>query len=202
MTLSIDQHLADHAERVKWNAKHSEGYSRSFRSQPILDEALAAGVPNGPVLELACGTSGNALALAAAGRSVTALDVSDVALALLDEEARRSGLADRITLRHTDLSAWRPGETRYALVLCVRYWERALFPVACEAVAPGGLLAWEAFSLDELRYRPAFHRAWCVGADEPASLLPPGHTLLSQRAIDDGKGATHRMLARRDAGAA
>ena len=54
--------------------------------------------PRGPVLELASGPSGSALAAAAAGRNVTAVDVSDVALDMLAAEAQRRGvLGDLIT---------------------------------------------------------------------------------------------------------
>ena len=45
--------------------------------------ALSLPLPDGPVADLACGASGSALLAAAAGRLVTAVDVSEVALGLL-----------------------------------------------------------------------------------------------------------------------
>lgn len=116
--------------------------ARAVAPVPWLADVLRAGVPDGPVLELASGRSGTALALAAHGRQVTAIDVSDVALLQLDSEAVRRGVADRLNLVQADLGCWEPGETRFALVLSRLFWDAAIFHRACEAVMPGGVLAW------------------------------------------------------------
>ena len=95
--------------------------------------ALALDLPDGPVADLACGPSGSALLAAAQGRPVTAVDVSEVALGLLGQEARRRGLDHLITLVHADLGAWRPEPGRYALVLATGFWDPAVFAAAVPA---------------------------------------------------------------------
>src|SRR6266550_6260587 len=102
-----------HPDRIKWNAKYTSGFVPSFRPHPLAARALALGLPDGPVADLACGPSGAALLAAAQGRPVTAVDVSEVALGLLGQEARRRGLDHLITLVHADLGAWRPEPGRY-----------------------------------------------------------------------------------------
>ncbi len=155
-------------------------------------------VPAGPVADLACGPSGSALLAAAHGRQVTAVDVSAVALDLLGQEARRRGLADRIILVHADLAQWRPDPAGYALVLCTGFWDPAVFAVAARAVAPGGVLGWEAFTEAAREARPTLDPAWCLGPGEPAARLPAGFTVLTQQ---DQPGPDHgdrrRLLARR-----
>lgn len=153
------------------------------------------GLPDGPVAELACGPSGSALLAASAGRTVTAVDVSDVALGMLGDEARRRGLDTLVRLIHADLTAWRPEPGRYALVLCTGYWERDAFEPAVRAVTEGGLVAWEAFTEAAVRSRPSLNPDWCLRPGEPASLLPAGFTVAAQRDIDDG--TKRRLLARR-----
>lgn len=83
--------LADHPDRIRWNAKYECADPTEAVFAPIswLGDVLQFGVPEGPVLELACGRSGTALGLAAAGRCVTAIDVSDTALVQLELEATR-----------------------------------------------------------------------------------------------------------------
>lgn len=100
--------LADHPDRIRWNAKYECADPTEAVFAPIswLGDVLQFGVPEGPVLELACGRSGTALGLAAAGRCVTAIDVSDTALVQLELEATRRELADRLTLVHADLCSW------------------------------------------------------------------------------------------------
>ena len=96
----------DHPDRIKWNAKYGTGFVPSFRRHPLAVRGLDAGLPEGPVADLACGPSGAALLAAEQGRRVTAVDVSEVALGLLGAEARRRGLDHLITLVHADLSAY------------------------------------------------------------------------------------------------
>jgi Methyltransferase domain len=150
-------------------------------------------LPDGPLAELACGPSGAALLAAANGRRVTAVDVSEIALGMLGDEARRRGLDHLITLVHADLSAWRPQPQSYAVVLCTGFWASAVFTAAAEAVAVGGLLGWEAFTAQARRSRPSLPANWCLGPGEPASLLPPDFTLLDQH----DRGSKRQLLARR-----
>src|SRR5215831_2775413 len=120
----------DHADRIRWNARWAAGSAPSFTPHPLAVRALALDLPGGPVADLACGPSGSVLLAAAQGRRVTAVDVSEVALGLLGEEARRRGLGDLITLVHADLSAWAPVPRSYALVLCTGFWDHAVFAAA------------------------------------------------------------------------
>ena len=124
--------------------------------------------------DLACGPSGAALLAAEQGRRVTAVDISEVALGLLGDEARRRGLGHLITLVHADLAAWAPEPRSYALVLCVGFWDAAVFRAAAGAVAGGGLLAWEALTADARRTRPGLPPQWCLAPGEPASLAAAG----------------------------
>jgi len=126
-------------------------------------------------------------------RPPTAVDVSEIALGMLGDEARRRGLDHLITLVHADLSAWRPEPRSYAVVLCTGFWESAVFTAAAEGVAPGGLLAREASTVRARRSRPSLQADWCLAPGEPAALLPPDFTLLDQ----DDRGLKCQLLARR-----
>ena len=163
-------------------------------------QALSCPLPDGQVLDLASGPSGGALFAAAAGRRVTAVDISDTALGLLAAEASRRGLLEEISLVQADLTAWRPPAGSYAVVLCTGYWDRDLFPAAANAVAGAGLLGWEAFTTEARRARPELPAAWCLGTGEPASLLPAPFEILSQHELlHDQVGTKRRLLARRAA---
>ena len=199
----VPAELAGHPDRLRWNARYEDGFGGSFAPHPLAAAALSLDLPDGPVLELASGPSGSALLAAAAGRRVTAVDVSEVALRLLAGEAQRRGTSDLITLVHADLAAWRPRPGRFALVLCSGYWDRAVFAAAADAVAAGGLLGWEALTAAARRTRPGLCAGWCLDPGEPASLLPAGFTVLAQQdPSDDQRGTRRMLLARRRAAAA
>lgn len=184
----------DHADRIRWNAKWAAGPAPSFAPHPLAVRALALDLPGGPVADLACGPSGAALLAAEQGRRVTAVDVSEVALGLLGEEARRRGLGQLITLVHADLSAWMPESQSYALVLGIGFWDAAVFRAAAAAVADGGLLAWEALTAEARRTHPGLPPEFCVDPGEPAALLPSDFTLIDQS--DVPHRARRRLLAR------
>ena len=185
----------DHPDRVRWNAKYASGFEPSFRPHLLAVRALAANLPDGPVADLACGVSGAALLAAANGRRVTAVDVSEVALRLLGDEAGRRGLGHLITPVHADLSAWSPEPRSYALVLCTRFWLVDVFTAAVGAVADGGLLAWEALTAEARRSRPHLPAEWLLAPGEPASLLPPDFALLDQTDLPGHE--LRQLLARR-----
>jgi len=185
----------DHPDRIRWNARYASGSVPSFSAHPLAAWALAMDLPDGPVADLACGPSGSALLAAANGRRVTAVDVSEVALGLLGDEARQRGLDGLITLVHADLSAWSPEPGSYALVLGTGFWASAVFMTAAGAVADGGVLGWEALTAEARRTRPDLRPEWCLAPGEPASLLPPEFTVLGQS--EDPGRARRQMLARR-----
>jgi SAM-dependent methyltransferase len=189
-----------HPDRLRWNARYADDFVPSFSPHPLAVRALAMDLPDGPVADLACGASGTALLAAASGRQVTAVDISELALGMLGDEARRRGLDHLITLVHADLAAWQPRPRSHALVVCTGFWSRDVFAAAAEAVALGGLLAWEAFTAEARRARPDLAPEWCLGPGEPGSLLPAGFGVLDQSDVARRKGAMRRqMLAGRSA---
>jgi SAM-dependent methyltransferase len=192
--------LADHPDRLRWNDRYGPGFATSFVPHPLAERALSLGLPDGPVADLACGPSGSALLFAAAGRQVSAVDISDVALGLLDREARRRGLGELIVVTQADLGTLDLPPRRYALVLSTGFWDRSVFARAAEAVAPGGLLGWEAFTVAALRARPGLCPDWCLAPGEPASLLPVGFTVVDAQDLPENeRGTKRRLLARREA---
>ena len=189
--------LAEHPDRLRWNSKYGSGYTASFAPHPLAVAALSMGLPDGPVADLACGPSGSALLAAGGGRQVTAVDVSEIALRLLGAEARRRGLGHLITLRHADLGRLHLPPGQYALVLCTGFWDRDVFTKAAQSAAPGGLLAWEAFTTEALRARPELSADWCLAPGEPASLLSGGFEVARTWDLPDNeRGTRRRLLAR------
>ena len=192
----VPPHLRDHPDRRRWNARYRDAPPPEFEPHPLVTDTVVAGIPARPVLELACGRSGSALALAASGREVLAVDVSDLALSQLETEAERRGLAARTTVVAADVPTYRPGRERFALVLATHYWDEAAFGSGCGAVIDGGLIAWEAL-VRRPGVDPASARPWEIAPGGLSARLPPGFDVLDERTIDvDGRQST-RLLARK-----
>ncbi|MFF2316136.1 SAM-dependent methyltransferase [Arthrobacter sp. NPDC058097] len=115
----------------------------SGRPNPQL-VAEAAGLKPGTALDLGCGEGADALWLAEQGWTVTAVDVSAVALERAGLHAASSPAGNRITWLQRDLDAWAP-EEKFDLVSAQFLhsteapWQRP-HRVAADAVRPGGTL--------------------------------------------------------------
>jgi tellurite methyltransferase len=132
------------AERDKWNARYSDG---AYEGRTHPSALLATWLPRlarGRALDVACGAGRNALALAGAGFTVAAIDISDVALARARQSATARGLA--VDWLCADLEkdpdeALPPGP--FETIVWVRYVHRALMPHLVARLAPGGVLVTE-----------------------------------------------------------
>jgi hypothetical protein len=113
---------------------------------------------------------------------------------MLIVEARRREVAGLIAGVQADLWRWYVHGPRFALVLCTGFWDASVFRAAVPGVAPGGLIAWEAFTTQARDMRPGLPAQWCLGPGEPASLLPPEFAVIEQC---DVPGFRRRILARR-----
>jgi SAM-dependent methyltransferase len=126
------------------------------RRSPLLDThlpQLRAAAARGPVLDLACGSGRNGLFLAQQGLPVVFADRSGPALASVRDALR--DIPTPCELWEVDLegAAQDPFEGRtFGAVLVFRYLHRPLFPALRAAVAPGGLVVYETFTVANRPY--------------------------------------------------
>ena len=120
--------------------------------------------PGARVLDLACGEGRHALAAAALGASVRAVDRDAEKLAGGRELAAARGLS--LEFDCVDLEGPWPAFGTYDAVLVFNYLDRARMPDIVECVAPGGVLIMETF-LEAQR-----ELGW--GPTDPAHLLQSG----------------------------
>jgi 2-polyprenyl-3-methyl-5-hydroxy-6-metoxy-1,4-benzoquinol methylase len=120
--------------------------------------------PGARVLDLACGEGRHALAAAARGARVTAIDKDEVRLAAGRERAEAQGLSIEWTA--ADLEEPWPQLGGFDAVLMFNYLDRAKMPQMIELVEPGGFLMMETFLSIQLEL------GWGPTSDE--HLLQPG----------------------------
>jgi SAM-dependent methyltransferase len=102
-------------------------------------------VAPGRALDLGCGEGADAIWLAERGWTVTAVDISAVALDRAAQHAEEAGVAQRIAWLRRDLTEWTP-EGEFDLISAeflhspIELPREQILRRASEAVAPGGLL--------------------------------------------------------------
>ncbi|MCD1625939.1 methyltransferase domain-containing protein [Seohaeicola saemankumensis] len=135
---------------------------RGLRLRPALDLLRALPpLPDGPVVDLGCGSGSAAAVLAGFGRPVTGVDASPAMLA----EARALGIYQ--TLHQMDISDWHPDGPAPALIFCnaVLHWlpdHERLIPRLAGHLAQGGTLA---VQVPHQNNAPS-HRLWLSLAEE------------------------------------
>jgi tellurite methyltransferase len=197
-----------------WDAKHRLAAEAPPSEPASIVRELLPLLPEGPALDIACGTGRHALFLAARGQQVTAVDFSGVALDSL--EARARGLnapvrrAESLTqagrplyggleLMQADLERINLPENHYDLILCIQYLQRSLFRQMARALRPDGVLLIETFTRAQLEFSG--------GPRNPAYLLEIGELreafpelcVLFYRELRAGQGIAS-LLARRPGG--
>ena len=143
----------DPSVALRWDEKYRQGEHVSTAPAAILEASVAHwdGCPNRQALDLACGAGRNAVYLAAKGWRVRAVDFSLEALARTQALAVENGVSVETSREDIEAPGWSAGEALYGLVVVTQFLHRPLFPAIRAAVAPGGLLIYETYTIDQLQ---------------------------------------------------
>jgi len=202
---------------AEWDARHRAAAGSETAEPAGFVRELMPLLPLGPALDIACGTGRHTLLLAERQQTVTAVDVSGVALEILAQRLRAAGrpksghgvpcpcqssptiAASRhaILLVQTDLERATLPVNSFALILCVNYLQRSLFSQMERALAPGGMLLIETHTRAQLEF--------AGGPRNPMFLLDPGELrvafpslrLLFYRELRAGKGIASLIAQKR-----
>jgi len=190
---TLDQRSA--SDFWTWEKRYSSLHRRPRRGPSAWLVAHADRLPGGRALDVATGEGRNALFLARRGLEVTGVDRSPTALRTARARAREEGLELELLL--ADLEACELPAGPFQVVVVMRYLQRSLFEPIRRALALGGVLVYESFTQDYLKYGPR----------NPQHLLRPGELreafrdleILSYREIEDPERREARasLLARK-----
>ncbi len=146
------------AEKQRWNSRYSARAGGPGAPSAFLDRYARILPRRGIALDIACGTGENAVLLAK-DIQVTGIDLSDVAIDLARKLADRAGLRDRIRLMATDAASFlkSEGPGKYALVMCIDFFDPAIVPDMKRVLEPGGTILIQAFTTRDERLAASPH---------------------------------------------
>jgi SAM-dependent methyltransferase len=174
------------SRRARWDERYREGDWVDTRGPA---EVLVRAVPwlpaRGRALDLACGAGRNALFLAERGLRVVAVDLSLEGLRHTVRRARSRGL---------------PVLPVHAVLL------RSTFPLITDALAPGGLLVFETWCVDEIDLLGGdIHREYALEHRELARAFSGFEVLVAEEGVvprPEGDRGLARLIARKPEGPA
>ena len=152
----------------------------------------AAGSAPPRALDVACGSGRHALLLAAAGFEVHAIDRDAAAIEALRAAAGKLGLALRAEVRDLEAGGADPAtplDPAHAcdLIVVFHYLHRPLFPALVRALAPGGLLLYETFTVDQAARGHPRNPAFLLEHGELPRLVAPLKILRQREGEFDGR---------------
>jgi tellurite methyltransferase len=184
-------------EKALWNEKYRQGSHTEVDSEPLLVKAYAdhlAGRAPGTALDIAGGAGRHALWLVQHGWRVKLVDISEAGIALARENFRKAGLSLPHALFETELADLNTvhglGQEKYDLVIVFSYLRRELFPALAAALNPGGILVYQTYTTEQLRFPKGPH--------DPRFLLKPGElqsAFPSLRVLHYRENATNKATA-------
>jgi tellurite methyltransferase len=135
--------MCDMSLKEKWNERYRAATDERQAAR-VLKENLHLLPENGRALDLACGRGGNAILLVQQGLKVDAWDISDVAIAALQDVALEWQLPIQAEVR--DVEADPPAPGTYDVIVVSYFLDRDIIPALMQALKPGGLIYYQTFT--------------------------------------------------------
>ncbi len=181
-------------DKEKWNSKYGGSECLAGR-QPCswLADNRTQLPGKGRALDLAMGEGRNALFAASLGYDVLGVDISEVGVQRANELAQERGLSLKGEV--ADLDDWTILENTFDLVMCFYFLDRKLFEPIRKSLRPGGLVIFETFNQDHLKYTD-FKPEWVLDHNELIKEFYNYRILHYRETDEDEKGASS-ILARK-----
>ncbi len=126
--------------------------------------------PDGKVLDIAMGEGRNAVYMASQGYDVEGVDISRIAI------KRAKQLADekkvKIKTIIADLSKYEVPEDSYDIIMVVNYLQRSLTPQIIKGLKKGGLVIFENYTMEHLKYDKTYNRDYLLEKGELKTMFP------------------------------
>jgi len=128
--------------RLKWNDRYETAHVPN-QVIDVLELNLHLLPGQGKSLDLACGLGGNALRMAELGYESHAWDISDSAIAKVQEFSQERQL--NVLARQCDVSQERIQADCFDVIIVSRFLLRDIVPSLIAALKPGGLIYYQTF---------------------------------------------------------
>ena len=173
-------------DKEKWNSKYNcdEFITGKEPCKWLIKNAnLLNG--NGKALDIAAGEGRNSVFAASLGYEVICMDISEIGLGKAKTLAKEKNLD--VTIISIDLDNTSLPENEYDLVICFNFLERKLFPEIKKTLKSNGILVYETFTMDYLKYSN-FKKQWVLQQNELLKVFKDFRILRYQEVDEDPNG--------------
>ena len=138
----MNKNIAD-----KWNKIYQNKEDVTPLACSVLQEYSYLLPNKGKGLDLACGGGGNAFLLASKGLDVDAVDISDIAIGLIQNRSKKEGLQIKGVVH--DVESQGLLKKKYDVIVVSYFLNRALFPEIISHLSSSGLLFYQTWTVEK-----------------------------------------------------
>ena len=136
-----------HTINEKWNQIYRANNSEKPATSVLVEHAFLL-PDSGVALDIACGLGANACFLAKRGLATTAWDISEVAIAKLQQTALSKGLSIKSEALEITQNSFI--ENSFDIISISRFLDRSLSEEIISALKPGGMLFYQTFNREKI----------------------------------------------------
>ena len=149
-------------DKLKWDKKYQETTSLLKDREPSKNlKKIVEKTKGKKALDVASGAGRNSIYLANNGFDVEALDISSVALEVLNNKGFKN-----ISCKLVDLDEYEIPKNNYDLIVMTNFLDRNLIPKLSNALKIDGVLFIETYMEDELNEKPSSNPDFLLKKDE------------------------------------
>jgi tellurite methyltransferase len=155
----------------KWDHIYTRSEQGLYSAAQVLAENDYLLPQTGAALDLACGLGGNAIFLAELGLSVTAWDVSSVAIDKLTAYAVHKGLNVNACQQKITANSFKG--YHFDVIVVSRFLDRTLSDAIIGALKPAGLLFYQTFTREKTSPKPPDNPDYLLTENELLEMFSP-----------------------------
>lgn len=162
-------------DKLKWDRKYQETTSLLKDREPSENlKKIVEKIKGRKALDVASGAGRNSIYLAINGFDVEALDISQVALDVLNNKGFKN-----ISCKLVDLDEYEIPKSSYDLIVMTNFLDRNLIPKLSAALKINGVLFIETYMEDELNEKPSSNPDFLLKKDELKTFFDDDFELLA-----------------------
>ena len=162
-------------DKLKWDKKYQETTSLLKDREPSENlKKIVEKIKGRKALDVASGAGRNSIYLAINGFDVEALDISQVALDVLNNKGFKN-----ISCKFVDLDEYEISKNSYDLIVMTNFLDRNLIPKLSAALKINGVLFIETYMEDELNEKPSSNPNFLLKKDELKTFFDDNSELLA-----------------------
>ena len=166
-------------DKEKWDLKYLKKSQllRPRDSSKNLQESIVH-CKGSKALDLACGAGRNSIFLAENGFDVDSLDIAQIALKALNNEAKKKNLLSKINTFEVDLDTYEIKKESYDLIVMTNFLDRVVLESAKNGLKVDGILFVETYMISDENEKKDSNLEYLLKAQELKNILDDSWKIL------------------------